>query len=168
MGVTFVAIAAEHPLAIRLARDKPHVAAFIEECTRGGVTEAEFALMEKKGVPTGFFVTHPLTQEKIEVWVGNYVLMAYGEGAVMGVPGHDERDFAVRQEVRPADQAGHRCRTGARIQTEELAAPGTPDYGRCVNSGKYDGLDYDQAVDAVARDLQGARTRRQADRLAAA
>ena len=110
MGATFVAIAPEHPLAIRLARDNPRVAAFIEECRTGGVTEAEFALMEKKGVPTGFFVAHPLTQEKIEVWVGNYVLMAYGEGAVMGVPGHDERDFQFARKYGLADPSRHRCR----------------------------------------------------------
>src|SRR6516165_11641020 len=93
MGVTFCAIAAEHPLATRLAQGKPELQAFIDECKHGGVAEADMATMEKKGMPTGFFVTHPLTQEKVEVWVGNYVLMSYGEGAVMGVPAHDERDF---------------------------------------------------------------------------
>ncbi len=151
MGATFVAIAPEHPLATRLARDNPRVAAFIEECRSGGVTEAEFALMEKKGVPTGFFVTHPLTQEKIEVWVGNYVLMAYGEGAVMGVPGHDERDFAFARKyalpIKPViDVDQHTYST-------ESWQPWYSDHGRCVNSGPYDGLDYDQAVAAVARDL---------------
>ena len=72
----------------------PRSQAFIEECKSGGTTEAELATQEKKGVPTGLFVTHPLTDEKVEVWVGNYVLMGYGDGAVMGVPAHDERDFA--------------------------------------------------------------------------
>ena len=152
MGATFVAIAPEHPLATRLARDNPRVAAFIEECRSGGVTEAEFALMEKKGVPTGFFVTHPLTQEKIEVWVGNYVLMAYGEGAVMGVPGHDERDFQFARKyglpIRPVIEVG-----GHTYSTESWQ-PWYSDYGRCVNSGRYDGLDYEQAVTAIARDLQ--------------
>ena len=93
MGVTFVAVAAEHPLALRLARDEPTLAAFVEECKRGTTSEIDVATMEKKGVPTGFFVTHPLSGEKVPVWIGNYVLMGYGEGAVMGVPGHDERDF---------------------------------------------------------------------------
>jgi len=93
MGVTFVAVAAEHPLATRAARDHPPLAAFVEECKRGSVMEADLATMEKKGMATGVFVTHPLTGEKVEVWVGNYVLMGYGEGAVMGVPAHDERDF---------------------------------------------------------------------------
>src|ERR1700722_18141934 len=98
MGVTFAAVAAEHPLATRLARDNARLQAFIEECKRGGVAEADMATMEKKGMPTGFFVTHPLTQQPVEVWVGNYVLMSYGEGAVMGVPAHDERDFAFAKK----------------------------------------------------------------------
>ena len=152
MGVTFVAIAAEHPLALRLAKDLPHVAAFIEECRRGGVTEAEFALMEKKGVPTGFFVTHPLTREPVHVWVGNYVLMGYGEGAVMGVPGHDERDFEFAKKyklpIKPViDVEG-------RTYSTDAWQPWYSDYGTCANSGPYDGLDYGQAVDAIARDLE--------------
>src|SRR5581483_9601728 len=93
MGVTFCAVAAEHPLAEYAARKNPKLAAFIEECKRGSVMEADLATMEKKGMPTGIYATHPLSGERIEVWVGNYVLMAYGEGAVMAVPAHDERDF---------------------------------------------------------------------------
>ncbi|MES1981415.1 MAG: leucine--tRNA ligase [Pseudomonadota bacterium] len=93
MGVTFVAIAAEHPLATRAAQGNPELAAFIEECKRGSVAEADIAIMEKKGTDTGIRVTHPLTGEQVPVWVGNYVLMGYGEGAVMAVPAHDERDF---------------------------------------------------------------------------
>src|SRR5262249_22795327 len=98
MGVTFVAIAAEHPLATHLAKSNPALADFAEECKRGGVAEADIATAEKKGMATGFSVTHPLTGEKVPVWVGNYVLMGYGEGAVMGVPGHDERDFAFAKK----------------------------------------------------------------------
>jgi leucyl-tRNA synthetase len=151
MGVTFVAVAAEHPLALRLARDNPQLSAFIDECRRGGVTEAQFALMEKKGVPTGFFVTHPLTRERIEVWIGNYVLMAYGEGAVMGVPAHDERDFAFAKKydlpIRPVVDIG------GREYFADAWQPWYADYGRCVNSGDYDGLDYPAATDAVAADL---------------
>jgi len=94
MGVTFVAVAAEHPLATRAAANNPELAAFIEECKQGGVAEADLATMEKKGLPTGIYVSHPLTGEQVEVWVGNYVLMSYGDGAVMAVPAHDERDFA--------------------------------------------------------------------------
>ena len=98
MGVTFCAVAAEHPLATRAARDNPALAAFIDECKRGSVMEADMATMEKKGMPTGIFVSHPLTGQKIEVWVGNYVLMSYGEGAVMAVPAHDERDFGFAKK----------------------------------------------------------------------
>ena len=94
MGVTFCAVAAEHPLATHAAATNPEIAAFIEECKSGGTTEAELATQEKKGLPTGLFVSHPLTGSQVEVWVGNYVLMSYGDGAVMGVPAHDERDFA--------------------------------------------------------------------------
>ena len=94
MGVTFCAVAPEHPLAVHAAATNPALAAFIAECAQGGTTEAELATQEKKGQPTGLFVTHPLTGAQVEVWVGNYVLMSYGDGAVMGVPAHDERDFA--------------------------------------------------------------------------
>ena len=93
MGVTFVAIAAEHPLASYLAKNRPDLQAFIAECAKGGVSEADMAAMEKKGVPTGFYVEHPLTGEPVEVWIANYVLMGYGTGVVMGVPGHDQRDW---------------------------------------------------------------------------
>ncbi|MBC7610523.1 MAG: leucine--tRNA ligase, partial [Polaromonas sp.] len=93
MGVTFCAVAPEHPIAFQASVTNPAIAAFIEECKAGGTTEAEMATQEKKGIATGLFVTHPLTGDKVEVWVGNYVLMSYGDGAVMGVPAHDERDF---------------------------------------------------------------------------
>ncbi|MEY3202073.1 MAG: leucyl-tRNA synthetase, partial [Pseudomonadota bacterium] len=98
MGVTFCAVAAEHPLATRAAQDNPALAAFIEECKHGSVMEADLATLEKRGMPTGILVAHPLTGEQIEVWVGNYVLMSYGEGAVMAVPAHDERDFAFAKK----------------------------------------------------------------------
>ena len=98
MGVTFVAIAAEHPLAKRLAQGREDLQAFIAECAEGSVSEADMANMEKKGIATGFYVTHPLNGRKVEVWIGNYVLMSYGEGAVMAVPAHDERDFAFAKK----------------------------------------------------------------------
>jgi len=153
MGVTFCAVAAEHPLATHAARSNRELAAFIEECRRGTVIEAEIATMEKKGLPTGLFVRHPLSGEKIEVWVGNYVLMAYGEGAVMGVPGHDERDFAFAKKYRlPIKQviaiAGQSFTTDAWQAWYE-----DKEHGVCVNSGKYDGLAYREAVDAIAVDL---------------
>ena len=93
LGATYVAVAAEHPLALHAAKSNPALAAFIDECRHGGVTEAELATQEKKGMPTGLTVTHPLTGEPLPLWVANYVLMGYGEGAVMAVPAHDERDF---------------------------------------------------------------------------
>ncbi|HSN40744.1 MAG TPA: leucine--tRNA ligase [Burkholderiales bacterium] len=154
MGVTFVAVAAEHPLAVRAARDNPGLAAFAEECKRGSVMEADLATMEKKGMPTGIFVAHPLTGEKVEVWVGNYVLMGYGEGAVMAVPGHDERDFHFAKQYglpikQVIDIAGRSFGTDA---WQDWYAD--KENGRCVNSGKYDGLDYAAAVDAIAADLK--------------
>jgi leucyl-tRNA synthetase len=114
MGATFCAVAAEHPLATHAARNDAALAAFIEECKRGTAMEAELAVMEKRGMPTGLFVTHPLSGERVPVWVGNYVLMTYGEGAVMGVPGHDERDFGfarkyglpIKLVIAPVDANG--------------------------------------------------------------
>jgi leucyl-tRNA synthetase len=152
MGTTFVAVAAEHPLAELAAARDPGVRGFVDECRRGGFMEADLATMEKKGVATGLSVRHPLTGGEVPVWVGNYVLMAYGEGAVMGVPGHDERDFAFARKyglpVLPViDVDGRRYSTDA-------WQPWYSEHGRCVNSGAYDGLDYDAAVDAIARDLE--------------
>ena len=117
MGVTFCAVAPEHPLATHAARTNPRLAAFIEECKKGGTTEAELALREKEGMPTGLVVFHPLTDEPIDVWVGNYVLMGYGDGAVMGVPGHDERDFAFALKYNlPIIAGGARRRRALRLQ----------------------------------------------------
>ncbi len=154
MGVTFCAIAAEHPLATRLATGRPDLQAFIAECKQGGVAEADIATMEKKGMPTGFFVTHPLTGEKVEVWIGNYVLMGYGEGAVMGVPGHDERDFAfARKYGLPIKQVV--AVAGETYSTDAWQAwYGDKENGTLINSGKYDGLGFAAAVDAIAADLK--------------
>ncbi|MFX1671307.1 leucine--tRNA ligase [Paraburkholderia sp. A2WS-5] len=154
MGVTFCAIAAEHPLATRLAQEKPELLPFIDECKRGGVAEADMATMEKKGVDTGFTVTHPITNEQVPVWIGNYVLMSYGEGAVMGVPGHDERDFAFAKKYDlPIKQV-----IAAEGETYSLDGwqewYGDKERAVCINSGKFDGLNYQQAVDAVAADLK--------------
>jgi leucyl-tRNA synthetase len=153
MGVTFVAVAAEHPLATRAAQGNAKLAEFIEECKRGGVAEADIATMEKKGMDTGIKVTHPLTGEQVPVWVGNYVLMGYGEGAVMAVPAHDERDFGFAKKYNlPIKQS-----ISVKDQTFSDAAwqewYGDKENGVCVNSGKYDGLDYNQAVDAISADL---------------
>jgi leucyl-tRNA synthetase len=154
MGVTFMAIAAEHPLAARLARGRPDIAAFIDECGKGSLAEADLATLEKKGVPTGFAVKHPLTGADVPVWIGNYVLMGYGEGAVMGVPAHDERDFAF------AKKYGLPIRQVIAVPGESFSLDGWQEWyadkqrGRCVNSGKYDGLDYAGATDAIAADLK--------------
>lgn len=155
MGVTFVAIAAEHPLAKRLAKDRPDLQAFIEECAKGSVSEADMASMEKKGVATGFFVTHPLNGRKVEVWIGNYVLMSYGEGAVMAVPAHDERDFAF------AKKYGIEIIQSVAVEGQTFSTDAWQEwYGDktlnpyCVNSGKYDGLHIHEAIDAVAKDLE--------------
>jgi leucyl-tRNA synthetase len=150
MGVTFCAVAAEHPLALHAAASNPALAAFLEECKTGGTTEAELATQEKKGMRTGLFVTHPLTGAQVEVWVGNYVLMSYGDGAVMGVPAHDERDFAfalkydlpIKQVVSVKDQAFS--------DKEWQEWYGDKQSCVCVNSGELDGLNQKAAVTKVA------------------
>ncbi len=150
MGVTFCAVAAEHPLATHAAANNPELAAFIDECKHGSVMEADMATMEKKGMPTGLQVVHPLTGEKVDVWVGNYVLMSYGDGAVMGVPAHDERDFAfankyklpIRQVI---DVKGQPYSTEAWQEWY-----GDKENGVCIESGKYNGLGYQAAVEAIA------------------
>jgi leucyl-tRNA synthetase len=152
-GVTFCAVAPEHALATLAAASNLELAEFIAECKKGSVIEADMATMEKKGMPTGLFVTHPLTGQLIEVWVGNYVLITYGDGAVMGVPAHDERDFAFAQKyVLPIRQV---IAVDGKTFSEETWHDwyGDKDNGVCVDSGKYDGLKYQEAVDAVAADL---------------
>ena len=153
MGVTFCAVAAEHPLATHAARNNPELAAFIEECKHGSVMEADMATMEKKGLPTGIFVEHPLTGAQVPVWVGNYVLMSYGDGAVMGVPAHDERDFAFARKY------GLEIKQVISVPGQTFSLEAWAEWyadkqnGVCVNSGKYDGLNYAVAVDAIAADL---------------
>ncbi len=150
MGVTFCAVAAEHPLAHHAASTQPALAAFINECKTGGTTEAELATQEKKGMATGLFVTHPLTGAQIEVWVGNYVLMSYGDGAVMGVPAHDERDFAFALKYQlPIKQVV--AVEGETFSTDAWAEwYGDKQKCVCVNSGELDGLGHKAAVDKVA------------------
>ena len=151
MGVTFCAVAPEHPLAQHAAASNPALAAFIEECKQGGTTEAELALKEKEGQPTGLFVTHPLTGAQVEVWVGNYVLMSYGDGAVMGVPAHDERDFAFALKYSlPIAQV-------TAVEGASFSATAWQEHYAdkqkcvCVNSGVLDGLGHAEAVDKVAQ-----------------
>ncbi|UXH78123.1 leucine--tRNA ligase [Roseateles amylovorans] len=156
MGVTFCAVAPEHPLAAHAAASNPALHAFIEECKQGGTTEAELATQDKKGMPTGLFVTHPLTDAQVEVWVGNYVLMSYGDGAVMGVPAHDERDFAF------AKKYGLPIKQVVAVEGETFSLDGWAEWygdkhkGVCTASGVLDGLTHKQAVDKVA-ELLGAQ-----------
>ncbi|RZV36883.1 MAG: leucine--tRNA ligase [Chromatiales bacterium] len=147
MGVTYMAVAAEHPLAAKAARDNPDVAAFVEECVKTGAAEATLETMEKKGMPLGIYAIHPLTGDKVPLWVANFVLMSYGTGAVMAVPGHDERDWEfakkhgveIKQVIAPAD--------GSEIDIQEAVFI---DKGLLVNSGEYDGMDYETAFNAIA------------------
>jgi leucyl-tRNA synthetase len=151
MGATFCAVAAEHPIAVFASRRDSRVKDFVEECKRGPAMEAELAQIEKKGLSTGVFVSHPITNEKLPVWVANYVLMGYGEGAVMAVPAHDERDYEFALKYGLPIKPVIRTSLG-----DTVPAPWKPqyaEYGVCINSGKYDGLPYAPAVDAIAADL---------------
>ena len=153
MGVTFCAVAPEHPLSAHAARSNPALAAFIAECQHGGTTEAELATQDKLGMPTGLQVEHPLTGEPLEVWVGNYVLMGYGDGAVMGVPAHDERDFAF------ALKYGLEIKPVILVDREHFDFERWQDWysdkvnGVTVNSDNLSGLGYQAAVNAVAHAL---------------
>ncbi|MFZ1907806.1 MAG: leucine--tRNA ligase [Burkholderiales bacterium] len=152
MGATFCAVAAEHPIAGWAAKNNKEIASFVEECKQGAVMEADLAQLEKKGMSTGLTCTHPLSGEKIPVWVANYVLMGYGEGAVMAVPAHDERDYAFAHKYRLPIKPVIRHSLGDTVP--EPWQPQYAEYGTCINSGKYDGLPYDKAVDAIAADLK--------------
>ncbi|TVP91605.1 MAG: leucine--tRNA ligase [Pseudomonadaceae bacterium] len=152
MGATYVAVAAEHPLATQAAAGNPRLQAFVDECKRGGVAEADIATQEKKGVPTNLFVEHPLTGEKLPVWVANYVLMSYGDGAVMAVPAHDERDFAFAEKynlpIRPV------VRTSAGDSTPAPWQDAYAEKGELINSDEFDGMDFDSALTAIGEVLQ--------------
>ena len=165
MGVTYVAVAAEHPLALKAAAKDEQLAAFIDECKHGGVSEAEVETQEKKGRATGLFALHPITGEKVQVWVANFVLMGYGTGAVMAVPGHDERDFefahkyslpikqviALRTPLPPhlAPDFAYDAK-----QWKDWYADKTRPEMLVVNSGELDGKNYQQAFDYLAEKLR--------------
>ena len=153
MGVTFCAVAPEHPLALHAAAANPKLAAFLDECKEGGTTEAELALKDKVGMPTGLYVTHPLTGAQVAVWVGNYVLIGYGDGAVMGVPAHDERDFAFALKYQlPIQQVV--AVNGQTFNDQAWQEWYASKDGVCVHSGALDGLRYKDAVQKVADLLQ--------------
>lgn len=147
MGATYVAVAAEHPLATQAAQGNPALQAFIEECKSGSVAEADMATQEKKGMATSLLVEHPLTGEKLPVWVANYVLMHYGDGAVMAVPAHDERDFEFAHKYNLPVKAVVRTSAGDEVGSEWQAAYG--EHGQLINSAEFDGLDFAGAFDAI-------------------
>jgi leucyl-tRNA synthetase len=158
-GVTYMAVAAEHPLAVKAAANNPDLQAFLAECQRNGVTEAALETMEKRGMPTGLHAIHPITGERVPIWVANFVLMGYGTGAVMAVPAHDQRDYEfarryglrIHQVIAPADG------TLAKLDEEAYV-----EHGRLINSGQFDGLDFDEAFDTYAKlfEAQGRGKRR--------
>ena len=150
MGATYVAVAAEHALATQAAENNPALQAFIQECKMGSVAEADIATAEKKGMATGLFVQHPITGEQLPVWVANYVLISYGEGAVMAVPAHDERDFEF------ANKYNLPMKVVIKPQNAELESPlktAYTDHGVLFNSGTFDGLDFDGASAKIAETL---------------
>ncbi len=146
-GVTYMAVAAEHPLAVKAAAGNPDIAAFVEECKQTDAAEATLETMEKKGMPLGIAAIHPMTGEEVPLWVANFVLMSYGTGAVMAVPGHDARDWEfakkhdlpIVQVITPAD--------GSDIDIDDAEFL---DHGVLINSGEYDGMDFDTAFNAIA------------------
>ncbi|KPV97760.1 Leucine--tRNA ligase [Pseudoalteromonas sp. P1-9] len=154
MGVTYVGVAAGHPIAQEAAKNNPAVAAFVEECKNTKVAEADMATMEKKGIDTGFKAIHPLTGEEVPVWAANFVLMDYGSGAVMAVPGHDQRDFEfataygleIKQVIAPVE--------GSEL-TADIANEAFTEKGVLINSGEFDGLEFDAAFNAIADKLEG-------------
>ena len=151
MGVTYLAVAGEHLLAKKIASTNPKVADFIAECKKNHAVEAAIETMEKKGMPLGIDAIHPITGEKIPLWVANFVLMNYGTGVVMGVPGHDQRDWdfakeykiTINQVIKPSDNS----------KIDINIAPYL-EYGILINSNEYNGLDSHQAFDAIAEYLE--------------
>ncbi len=157
MGVTFVSIAGEHPLALKAAQRNPQLAAFLNELKKGGVSEAELETQEKRGMPTGYHAVHPITGEKVPVWVANFVLMGYGTGAVMAVPAHDERDFEFATKYAlPIKQVIKLKAPKSEAEAAYDAQQWRDWYGdkarelELVNSGEFDGLDFHGAFDAIA------------------
>jgi leucyl-tRNA synthetase len=153
-GATFLAVAAEHPIALAAGKRDPRLAAFIEECARGAVMEAQLATQEKKGMAAGLHALHPLTGQPVEIWVANYVLMGYGEGAVMGVPAHDERDFEFAHKHQLPIVQVVKSKTGAYEDVSEPWQAAYCDYGITVNSAEYSGLEFQAAIDAIAAALE--------------
>jgi leucyl-tRNA synthetase len=151
MGVTYVTLAPQHPIALELAKTNPELAQFIEKCQSQQVSEAEMATIEKAGVAAGINALHPLTGKEIPVWVGNYVLMDYGSGAVMAVPAHDQRDYEFAQQYQLPIQQVIAPINGEDCDLEQQAFTSK---GTLVNSAEFDGLDFNDAFDAIAAALE--------------
>ena len=149
MGVTYLTLATQHPIALEIATLNPELAEFIDNCKSQQVSEAEMATMEKLGMDAGVAAIHPLTGEKIPVWVGNYVLMDYGSGAVMAVPGHDQRDYEFAKKYSLPIMQVIQSLNGDGIETAALTEKGV-----LINSGKYNGLDFDTAFKVISEDLK--------------
>ncbi|MCP4056245.1 MAG: leucine--tRNA ligase [Pseudoalteromonas sp.] len=153
MGVTYLAVAGGHPIAQEAAKNSDAIAMFVEECKNTKVAEADMATMEKKGIATGFYATHPLTGEQVPIWVANFVLMHYGSGAVMAVPAHDQRDYEfataygldLKQVIAPVE--------GSELEVN-LKEEAFTEKGVLVNSGEFDGLDFEGAFNAIADKLE--------------
>lgn len=159
MGVTYVSVAAEHPLAKHAAATNPALQSFIEACKKGSVAEADLAKAEKMGMDTGLTVTHPLTGEQVPVWVANYVLMSYGSGAVMAVPAHDERDFEFANKyqlpIKQVIDLDEHHKQGQQFDaTTWQDWYGDKQNGVAINSGELDGLDFKQAFDNILTQLE--------------
>jgi leucyl-tRNA synthetase, eubacterial and mitochondrial family len=154
MGVTYVSLAAEHPIAKHLAESNPELAQFIADCKVQSVAEADMATMEKRGMDTGIKALHPITGESVAVWVANYVLMDYGSGAVMAVPAHDQRDYEFAQKYQLPIQQVIAPQNGEEI---DLSKAAFVEKGLLINSGEYDGLDFNAAFDAIAGTLEAAK-----------
>lgn len=153
MGVTYMAVAAEHPLALKAAETNPELKTFINECSQGGTSEADIETMEKRGLRLGINAIHPITGDAVPVFAANFVLMGYGTGAVMAVPGHDQRDWefatkynvSIKQVITPADGS-----------ESSIAQAAYTEKGKLINSGRFDGLTSEAAFDAIASYLEGA------------
>lgn len=148
-GVTYVAVAAQHPLAEKAAQSNPDIALFIERCKNIKVAEAELATMEKLGIATGFYATHPLTNEQIPIWIANFVLMDYGSGAVMAVPAHDQRDWEFASKYQLAINPV----VSVKDKEHDYSLSALTDKGQLCNSGEFNGLGFQEAFDAIAEKL---------------
>lgn len=153
MGVTYLAVAAQHPIATKAAQSNPELAQFIAECNQSTTAEADIATMEKKGMATGVMAIHPVTGDPVEIWIANFVLMDYGSGAVMAVPGHDQRDWEfankydieIKQVIQPLENSDIVC---------DLTQAAFTEKGSLINSAEFDGLTSDVALESIANWLE--------------